>query len=296
MLVCKTKAITFTVLLLLLGACTRVPAPPMLEDDGGIYRVSARETYALTGTALLAVTDLEAQSLKAPTITLEIRHYNPLSYGQRARAAVTVRWTDSSPLTGKVSTRLTDTVNGNLIVGWAGQGVNLSVPTGSSSRSVTFYSSYHHQPQGRLCAWVDADLRAGLPEGNDYLTLVLSQKLCEKEAVAAEQDAVLISKDYTFGDVQVRTELRQHPTRGVRAFMRVEAKDVWPRDLEQQNLLAFGAHGRAYTRSVKPTVFFDGAGVAEYVTTYGAAPDNILCLTTVLFVREQLGIQDETCR
>lgn len=253
-------------LLSLLAGCGDVAQPPVrdvLRDEAGAYTVSARERFALGGPGTGA--GLGTQSLDTPALELELRNYQSASTGARSRGVLTLTWPSADvPLSGTVRLGL-ESSNGKLL---ASHGV---VGVGGAA---TLTTPYVHQPNERMCAFIDAELRASTPTG-DQVKLSLQQRVCEETAQAIQQDTLLASRAVEQAGVRTTAELRYLEGVGYRALVRYEA----PGSASVSDKLCLHEEGKTTCkRSSSVAASFTGGGVAELATSYYSAPADVaLC-------------------
>ncbi len=253
--------------LLVLVGCEGVADKPIqayvMRDDGGAYTVSVRKRVTLgpSGEAL------GVQSISTPALTLELRNYSAESTGPRSRGVATFSWpVADAALEGSVRLGL-ETIEGKLV---ASYGV---VDAGEVVRRTTLTTPYAYQP-GRLCVFIEADLKASEPSG-DQLSFELKQRVCEIDAWDIQQDSLLASQTVDKPDVQTTTELRYLAGLGYRALVRYKAAEGAS---VTGKLCLFEEGYASCKRSSSTAATFSGGGVAEFVTGYyAAAEDALLC-------------------
>lgn len=252
------------VLVGLLVACSDAPkvSGSGSEDDGGRYTVSAQKDLTLSAAAGVAAQALGAQALSTPALRLELRNYNAASTGARSRGVVTVAWPSNVPLRGMVRVGL-ETLDGTPVASYG-----VAQVTGGG----TLNTPYVHQPDARLCVTLEADLHANAPSG-DAVKLSLQQHVCEEAAQPIRQDVLLASRTVDKVDVRTTAELRYSEGVGYRALVRYEAPG------SASGSLCLHEEGKATCKwSASTPASFDGGGVAEFVTSYYAAPAGLsLC-------------------
>lgn len=242
------------------------------SDDGGAYIVSASGRYTLADVGVQGLS-FSPQALQAPVLTTEIRNYSASTTGPRSRAVAQVRWGSSEvALTGTLNVWLEDAETGRVLAAEGAVPVNITVPEGRASTLTSFYSSYLHQPSGRMCVGVEADVRAeGL--GGDALELRFKGRACEAAAQEHPRDTVLASRTVEEGGLKTTVELRHLEGAGHRALVRYEGAG------EARGRLCLHEQGRATCRRSTSSDFTLGAGgVAEVVTSYHGDLGNLeLC-------------------
>lgn len=268
-------------LILLISLAVSCKGTNFLTDEEGTYFISAQADFTNSSTtqsyALPEKTpttnSLESQTLqslqdltfKQPSIKLQLRNYNPASYGPRTRAVAQVRWYNTDiPLTGEIKIRIVDAQTGETLAADKTNTLNLLKTTGTSVLN-TSYSPYLHDPNTRLCAFLEADLKAGEPENLGYVSLQFKNKTCEEQEIHTLSNTLQATKTKTITNLIIESEVQENAGK-TRALIRFRA-------LQDTNLtsikLCLNTQNRtSCQRSKTINANLEQSAVIEFVTSY----------------------------
>lgn len=257
-----------------LNACT--PRRDVLRDDGGEYTVSA--SSQLTA-------GIETQ-LRAPRIVLEIRNYDSNTWGQRSRAALKITWYDESPITGTADVALVERDSLDTLVLTSQQPIDIALPAGRRSRTVTYYSSYFYSPDAAMCA--EAALTLNASDGSNFIRIGQDQRACEDSDQATPQFEMVTNQSFDLGNGDIADmELFKNDAGEYRGKLRFTATQGGWTPTKDGNRMGIRLQDRSrYKRSNGFTAGFAHPGQVEFVTRWAPDLTAPVCFDVTIVVRD----------